>query len=83
MVVQKDLGNEVELLQQNSQEESFTEGFSSRMVEQTAFNRLSWVSKKEHPNQGTLPKILIIQKMRSKTLFLLNGIITHLEGDNA
>lgn len=46
MVVQEDLGNEVEPLQQNSQEESFTEGFSSRMVEQAAFNRLSWVSKK-------------------------------------
>lgn len=46
MVIQKDLGNEVELLQFNSKEPSITEGFSTRMAKQTAFNRLSWISQK-------------------------------------
>ena len=58
MVVQEDLGNEVEPLQQNSQEESFTEGFSTRMVEQAAFNRLSWISKRDYPKLDS-PTIII------------------------
>ena len=58
MVVQEDLGNEVEPLQQNSKEESFTEGISSRMVEQAAFNRLSWISKRDYPILGS-PTIII------------------------